>query len=309
MPMKRRGFTLIELLIATAIAGVAAALMTVTIVRQQRFYAGAGEILGVKAELRDGADILVNDLRSASVAMFGLPVMTDTAVEMMSVIGASVACTQPAGSVIELPPTTLAAGHTLTSMLAMPDTGDLAMIYGAAAPPDSAGWETHRVASLTSRSVSTTCAPATGFTNAADQFSSSPAFLLTLASNPSARVGRGALIHFLRRSRYSLYKSSDGDWYLGYRRCGITPPNPCSTIQPVSGPYRPLRGGSPAGMSFKYYDAYGNELLDQGQSARVARIDIVLRGQSRALIALGGDTRKSWRDSVIVSVAPRNSER
>jgi len=307
--MKHRGFTLVELLIATAIVGVAAAFMTVTVVRQQRFYSGAGEVLGVRAELRDGADILVNDLRSASIAMFGLPLMTDTAAEMISIIGSSVACAVPAGAAIELPPTTLAAGHTLTSLLAQPDTGDFALIYGAGESPDSGKWETHRIASFTSRSVTTTCSPATGFTDAADALSSNSAFLLTLASNPSDRVRKGAPIHFLRRARYSLYKSSDGEWYLGYRRCSIASPNPCSAVQPVSGPYRKLQTGSEPGMSFRYYDPFGAELIDASQSSRVARIEIVLRGQSRTRVAFSGDKKHSWRDSVIVSVAPRNTER
>ena len=307
--MKRSGFTLVEMLIATAIAGVAAALMTVTVVRQQRFYSGADEVLGVRAELRDGADILVNDLRSAAVGMFGLPVMTDTAVEMISIIGSSVSCALPVGQAIELPPRSLASGNTLTSLLTQPDTGDIALIYGAGQKPDSGEWETHRIASFTARSVTTTCAPATGFTQATDALSNSPAFLLTLATNPSNRIRQGAPIHFLRRARYSLYRSSDGDWYLGYRRCGVSPPNACSAIQPVSGPYRRPRSGIDPGMSFRYYDAFGAELRDASESYRVARLEIVIRGESRGLVAFSGDRKQSWRDSVIVSVAPRNAAR
>ena len=307
--MRRSGFSLVEVLIATAVAGAAAALMTVTLVRQQRFYSGANEVLGVRAELRDGADILVNDLRSASTAVFGLPVMTDTAVEMISVIGSSVACNAPGGMTIGLPPTTLAAGHTLTTMLAQPDTGDIAIIYGVAHGIDSADWEVHRIAAFAARSVAAACPASTGFTTAGDAVSSSPAFLITLASAPSSKVGRGALIHFLRRSRYSFYRSSDGDWYLGYRRCSVSPPNPCSAIQPVSGPYRRYDGGAAPGISFRYYDTYGAVLADPAQSSRVARVEILLRGESRGQIALSGDSRKTWRDSVVVSVALRNSAR
>ena len=265
-------------------------------------------MLSVRAELRDGADILFNDLRSAAIAMFGLPVMTDTAVEMISIIGSSVSCTAPAGAAIELPPVILAAGHTLTSLLTQPDTGDIALVYGAGQVPDSA-WETHRIASFSPRSVTTTCPPSTGYTDGTDALSNSSAFLLTLASNPSNRVRRGAPVHFLRRARYSLYKSSDGEWYLGYRRCGVSPPNACGPIQPVSGPYRRLRSGSDPGMSFKYYDSSGTQLLDASQSFRVARLEIVIRGESQRLVAFSGDKKQSWRDSVIVTVAPRNAER
>jgi len=62
-------------------------------------------------------------------------------------------------------------------------------------------------------------------------------------------------------------------------------------------------------MSFRYYDAFGGVLLDASQSSRVARIEIVLRGESRTHAAFSGDKKQSWRDSVIVSVAPRNTER
>ncbi|HEX6573964.1 MAG TPA: prepilin-type N-terminal cleavage/methylation domain-containing protein [Gemmatimonadaceae bacterium] len=303
----RRGFSLVEMLIAISIAGVATALMTVTVLHQQRFYARAGETLSTKTELRDGADILVSDLRSASTAMFGLPVMTDTAVEMLSVIATSVACETPAGSTIQLPPVRLAAGHTLTSLVAQPDTGDVALIYGNALGADSAEWEINRVASFAPRSVTATCSPSTGFTTTDDLVSGSSGYLVTLAFTPSSRIGKGAPVHFLRRARYSIYKSSDGDWYLGYRRCSIASPGTCSAIQPVSGPYRPVGSTTPHGLSFRYFDSYGAQLYDASQSTRVARVEIVLRGAPRSLTSSFGDSRQIRNDSVIISVALRNS--
>jgi prepilin-type N-terminal cleavage/methylation domain-containing protein len=310
MRLTKHGFTVVELLVATAIAGVAAALMTATIVRQQRFYSAAGEVLDVRSQMRDAADILASDIRAASVAMFGLPVMTDTAVEMLTAVATSVACVAPTGAAIGLPPSRLVTGNTLTSILAQPDTGDLALIYAIpSGSPDSATWEASRVASFTSSSLSVACPPSTGFTSSGDSFSGATGYQLTLAAAPSAGVRRGAPIHFLRRARYSLYRSSDGEWYLGYRRCAVASPFVCASIQPVSGPYRPYRASAAAGISFRYFDANGGELTSSLESVNVARIDIVLRGESSHAIALTGDTRRAWRDSVVVSVSPRNRKR
>jgi len=295
----RPGFTVAELLVATAVAGITTALMTMTIVRQQRFFSSASEVLGVRSQLRDAADVLASDLRSASVGELGLPVMTDTAVEMYSVIASSIACTISSQVVIGLPPTTLAQGNTLTSILAQPDTGDIAAIYSS----DSARWDYHRVASFGSRTLSTACPSSSGFTVISDI---APGYELTLAAAPAVPVSKGAIVHFLRRARYSFYRSSDNEWYLGYRRCGVSPPYSCSSIQPVSGPYRPYRSDGSGGISFRYRDANGADVASAALSRSVARVDFVLRGESQSAISLTGDSRRIWRDSVIVSVSPRN---
>ena len=297
--LKRRAFTLAELLVATAIAGIATALMTAAVVRHQRFYSAAGEILSTRSQLRDAADILASDIRSASVSMFGLPVMTDTAVEMLTVIATSVACSAPVGSTVGLPPSRLISGHTLTSMLAQPDTGDLALIYGASpSAPDSGAWESFRIASFSSRSLATSCPSSSGFTTPGDEFSGATGFQVSLTSTPSAAIRKGAPVYFLRRARYSYYRSSDGEWYLGYRRCNVASPFTCAAIQPVSGPY--------LGMTFRYYDLSGAQVNAPAESFRVARVEFVLRGKSTNAIALTGDARKIWRDSVVVTVSPRN---
>ena len=309
MRLRRSAFTLVELVVALAIAGIATGLMTATLTRQQRFFSSAEEVLAVRAHLRDGADILASDIRSAAVAQFGLPVMTDTAVEMITVIGSSVACQSPSGETVGLPPSELVSGNTLTSMLVMPDTGDLAGIYTMPGGiPDSARWETFRIAGFAARAIASSCPSSTGFVTPADEFAGATGFLLTLASTPPAQVRAGSIVHFLRRARYSLYRSSDGDWYLGYRRCGIAAPHACGSIQPVSGPYRPYRTGGPSGMSFRYYDRAASE-ISGASSVNVARVDIVLRGETRSPISLTGDSRRVWRDSVIVSVSPRNRTR
>ncbi len=301
--MRRSAFTLVELIVATAVAGVAAVAMTTILTRQQRFYASAGEILDARGQIRDGADVLVSDIRSAAVARFGLPVMTDSAIEMFTVIATSVACSAPVGTTIGLPPQVLARGHTLTSMLFEPDSGDLAVLY-AASTPDSSRWETARIAAFSSRSLSSSCPASSGFASSGDASAGSTGYVVTLAQPPTAVVRAGAPIVFVRRVRYSLYRSSDNEWYLGYRRCGVSS-GICAAIQPVSGPYRPYASSSGvSGLSIRYYDAAGGELLSS--SSAVARVDIVVRGQTARAASLTGDSRTMYRDSLVVTVSPRN---
>jgi hypothetical protein len=301
--MRRAGSTFVEMLVGVAIAGLAAAAMTMTLTRQQRFYSSTSAILDARAQVRDGADVLVSDIRSAAAARFGLPVTTDSAIEMFTVIATSVACTGPVGATIGLPPLVLARGNTLTSMLYQPDTGDLALLHAASTIPDSSRWETLRVASFASRALASSCPPATGFTSSADASAGVNGYSLTLAQAPSVGIRKGAPIAFVRRVRYSLYRSSDGEWYLGYRRCGASS-GVCAAIQPVSGPYRPYSSSSSSGLSFRYYNEAGAEQVYP--STAIARVEIVLRGKTSRGASLNGDSRTAYRDSLVVSVSPRN---
>lgn len=307
----RRAFTLPELLVSVAIAGIVATAITTTLVRQQRFYSAAADVLDVRTQLRDAADVLASDIRGAAVASYGVPLMADSAIELFASIGTSIACSAPSGTVIALAPSVLANGNTLTSLLVTPDTGDLAAVYSIPSGNiDSARWETRRVTSFTSRSLSSTCPASTGFTTVADAAAGATGYQLTLSSSPGTSIRKGAPIRFLRRARYSIYKSSDGKWYLGYRRCSVEGPPSCSAIQPLSGPYRSYGSrGTESGLSFRYYDVKGAELSPGSSGVSVARVDIVIRGESSKRVRLAGDAQRTFRDSTIVTVSPRNRVR
>jgi prepilin-type N-terminal cleavage/methylation domain-containing protein len=303
MHVRARGFTLVELILALVVGSAAVSLMVGTLARQQKFFGAASEILDARAQLRDAADILTSDLRGAAVSLLGLPVMTDSAVEMYASVASSVACAVQSPTVLALPPMSLSSATTFTSMVAMPDTGDLALVFvHPVARPDSGKWEALRVAAFAARSLASSCPASTGFTLPAD--AGATGYAVTLASAPSVPVRPGTPVHFVRRGRYSLYKSSDAKWYLGYRRCAASAAPGCATIQPVSGPYDAW-SQSKAGVAFRYFDADGAALAPSS-SMSVARIDIVVRGKSASSARLPGDTRAAYADSVIVSVSPRN---
>lgn len=308
----RAGFTLIELIVAGTLAAIVGATLMFTLRRQERFYGSATEVMRLRSQLRDAADVLVADIRGAAVSRYGLALMTDTALELYTTLGSSVVCATPAGRTLFLPPGTLASGAVLTSLLASPDTGDLALLYSIpGGDPDSAQWIESRISAFGTRSLASSCPSSTGFTSALDAAAGKTGYAVTLLANPPREVRKGAPVRFIRRARYSLYRSSDGNWYLGYRRCNSVGPSICSTIQPVSGPYLPhaRTGASSAGISFRYFDSGAAELFDVSQSTSVARIDVVLRGETARAVSLVGDARQRYRDSAIVSVSPRNRVR
>jgi prepilin-type N-terminal cleavage/methylation domain-containing protein len=308
---RRPGFTLIEVVVATAIAGIVGATLMMTLRRQERFYSSASLMLEVRDQLRDGADVLTSDIRGAAVERYGFPLMTDSAVELFSTIGSSVVCETPSGATLFLPPSTLSSGATLTSLLASPDTGDLALIYAMVGGiPDSAQWVEARIAAFATRALATSCPPTTGFTSSSDLAAGQQGYALTLSSIPAMPVRKGAPVRFVRRGRYSLY-ASGGKWYLGYRRCDALGSSSCGTIQPISGPYLPYvaTGSAEPGLAFRYFDANGDEIGDASLSPLTTRIDIVLRGSTALVVALAGDARVPYRDSTVVSVSPRNRAR
>ncbi len=300
-----------ELLVSLVVGGIVVTAITTTLVRQQRFYGAASEILDVRAQLRDAGDVLASDIRGAAVASYGLPFIADSAIEMFTTIGTAVLCSAPSGAVLALAPSVLANGNTLTSLLATPDTADLAAVYSIpAGNTDSARWETRKIVAFASRSLATTCPSSTGFTTVADAAAGVTGYQVTLSSPPGPSVNKGAPIRFLRRARYSIYRSSDGKWYLGYRRCSASGMSACSAIQPVSGPYRAFGPrGSESGLSFRYYDSNGAEIAAGSSVIDVARVDIVVRGAASRRIGLTGDTQQAFADSAVVTVSPRNRAR
>ena len=145
-----------------------------------------------------------------------------------------------------------------------------------------------------------------GFAAAADVDATGTAFAVVLSTSLSDHVHRGAPVRFIRRGRYSLYRSSDGSWYLGYRRCNAMGPSVCGAIQPLSGPYRAYSSNPRStGLLFEFFDGSGAHLPPGSSSLPLARVDITARSESRQRIAIEG---RSWMpaDSATVSIAVRN---
>lgn len=299
----RPGFTLIELAVVLAILGVVGSAIGFTLLRQQRFYRGAEELLYAREGVRDAVEILSTDIRGMATADTAR-LLADSAVELFASIGSSVVC-HIAASEIGVPGTVSSRGNTLTSFLTQPDTGDLVLFLRDSVEAGSL-WERHRIASFSSRSVDAACPSSTGFTQPGD--AGTPAFLMTLSTPLSSHVGRGAPVRFIRRGRYSLYRSADGDWYLGYRRCNALGPSACGAIQPLSGPYRAYSSNASAtGLLFEFFDGFGARFGSGTSPLTLGRVGITARAESRQRLRVEG---RAWTpaDSATVIVAVRNRQ-
>jgi prepilin-type N-terminal cleavage/methylation domain-containing protein len=296
------GFTLIELAVVLSIVGIIGSAIGITMIRQQRFYRSASELLYARASVRDAMELLAADIRGMAVADT-VRLLADSAVEMFVSIGSSVVCQRRDDFEIGLP-TESPGGNTMTSLLTTPDSGDLALFYRDSAENGSR-WERHRISRLTSSSPGASCPEGTAF-HASGNGAGGKGLVVTLSDPLSGDVTVGAPVRFTRRGRYSLYRSANGDWYLGYRRCNAIGESVCGAIQPLSGPYRGYSSDPQStGLRFEYFDAAGSPLEASGSPLVLARVAVTARTESRHRLVIEGRARTA-ADSGTLSITVRN---
>lgn len=300
---ERRAFTLLELAVVLTVLGAIGGAIAGLLLRQQRFYRGASELLYARQGVRDALEVLATDIRGIATADT-VRLLADSAIEMFSSLGTSVVCGGVMDSQAGLPAASR-SGKTLTALVAEPDSGDLALFYHATIV-DGSHWERHRIAAFSSRSLASTCPAPSPFARNEELAAGARGFQLTLEAPLTRDVGLGAPVRFVRRGRYSLYRASDGEWYLGYRRCNALGPSSCGAIQPLSGPYRSYSSNRDAtGLLFEYFDANGSRLEPGASPLDLARIDITARAESRHRLTVEGHGVRP-ADSATVSIAIRN---
>jgi prepilin-type N-terminal cleavage/methylation domain-containing protein len=304
---QRRGLTLPEMMVVLVLLGlVIGGLMTV-LVRQQRFYTGTSEIIQTKGSARQAIDILSSELRGISTSTRGgapnnvdIYAMTDRSLTFRSQFGGSVVCTMDVTrTVITLPPQTMGAQNALTSFLSDAQAGDSVFVFDQGANPgtNDDGWQ--RVALAGDPGAGLCPVAPIGFTASAAEAASGMGLVLTEALRPTVAIG--APMRFFRPASYSLYQDGAGEWWLGYFSC---PANACSTLQPVSGPYRPYAAaGGASGLAFAYFDSTG---AATGDPRQVARIDVIARSQSQFNLDVANTRNSKYQDSLGVSIAVRN---
>jgi hypothetical protein len=301
----RRGISLAELLVVMAIAGVIGGAVTVTLNRQQRFYRGAAELHYVRENVRDAMEVLSTDIRGMSVADT-VRLGADSAIDFFANIGSSVVC-QINGTDVGLP-AVHASASSLSALLVEPDSGDIALFY-ARSERGGEEWQRRRIAGFGARALASSCPVASGMSQQSELDAGARGFVVTVASPLASDVRVGSPVRFVRRGRYSLYRASDGQWYLGYRRCNAEGAAACGAIQPVSGPYRPYSSDPPAsGLLFEYFDANGQGLDPAASPLALARVDITARSESAHRLTLGVRSDRIM-DSAKVSLAIRNGPR
>ncbi len=296
-----RGFTLVEVMVALVLVGIVGISVTAALVRQQRFYSGATEVVAVHAQMRDAASILPMELRNISSSAGDISALSDSAIEFRFTYGSAIVC-EVAGATVTLPPATLSNGNVLASFLGDPDLGDTVFVYDSTAPA-ATPWAAHAIISAPMAGTES-CRSPNPFVAAADdgaprlRFGVSPA--LGSGSPP------GSPVRFTRRVRYRLYQAStDRQWYLGhdeYRAGGW------SGVQPVSGPYRPYAPGAPttSGLYLRYFTSGGDAVTGIAAARSIARVEVIVNGRSSRMVSDGGPARAVFHDSLHTAVAIRN---
>lgn len=313
--------TLVEVLVALVLLGVIGGVVMRVVLRQQQFYQGANQIMSTRSQLRQATSVLPIDLRNLSSVGDDILAVTDSSIDLRVNVGTGIVCQVIDGSHVALPPRELDSKQTLTSWVGgkVPDDDGSVVVHiyndSSITGNEDDYWQRFRLRDVDS---STAVCPGPAFTTVLDLGKYRPILELSSTDPPDPVTGGpisqyirvGSAVRLTKLVRYMLYKKPDGKSYLGYsefdRALGKF-----KQLDPVSGPYDPRAGGE-SGVSFRYYDVDGNEILpdaDDDERARIARIDLIVRGRTSSEVKVDGmqnGARQQYRDSLAVSVMLRN---
>lgn len=296
---RRSGFTLVELLVVLLLLSIVGGALMSLLSKQQRFYRGTYDLIELRSQLRQAEAVMSSDLRALSRPGGDLRTITDSSMDFRYNTGSSISCTTPvpAGTII-IPPTAAANGNTLSNWLDVPVAGDTAYVFDEGALTTTSGddqWVAYEIRSIT---------PGTGTCDAAYN-TPSLGYTVVMTTSISPTILEGAPIRFARRAHYSLYRSTnDNNWYLGYA-CSVCN-NGNAAVSPIAGPFMPYTDPAAtdiSGIRITYFDSTGAATTDKDQ---VARISVVLRGQTRSALNVSGLKRGVYMDSIRVNIALRN---
>jgi hypothetical protein len=276
----RPGWTLHEMLISlvvmSGVVGLAAQLAT----GQLRFFRSSAELATLRKDASQASDIAASLLRGLAPGAGDIEVALDSAIEVAAPTGSAVVCSSADG-VFTIPASSGPTGNTLAAFSELPEPGD--RVFALSVDSIGEAWSAHVVAA--SAGINGMCAVAPSFAAAR-----------TIRIQDNAVLAPGSALRFARPFRLSLYRSSDGRWYLGARDWNAESQR-FNTIQPVAGPLRPYDADATrSGLTFVYHDARGAELMPPVDRYRIAVITVVARA--------------SWQsvdDSSAVTVALRNA--
>ncbi len=284
----RSGATLAELLVALpiiALLGALAASVVITSFRQSGRNDGA---LTSSRELRHAAFILSAELRPLRPA--DVVAITDTSLEFESFVGSGTVCSATgAANAIEILSEDVsrsAANPARTAWAAVPQAGDRATIWLANPVPSMAPlpW----TSTLRAVGSSAACNSSLLRTTTARNVQ------LQLVDAMPGQIQAGSPVSISRRTRYSIYRSSNRDWYLGRRSRSFAL---WDVIQPVAGP---LASSSLGGLQFELLDSLDRALASPDSSAM--RIHIMLRAPRKNSVP-------AVVDSLGVNIALRGVDR
>jgi prepilin-type N-terminal cleavage/methylation domain-containing protein len=297
----RPGFTLAEMLVVMVLLTIVGGSLMGVLSKQQRFYRGVSDLGDLRSQLRQAEAVMSSDIRGMSSVKNDILAMSDSSIDFRYTIGSSIVCTK-SPSIVTLPPTTLTNGNTLTSWVQQPAVGDSVWIFDEGNNTTASSDDTWQGFRITNFVPTPGACPPPTYTALADAINNS--YTMTLDHTMSNTILVGAAMRFVRRAHYSLYRTTnDSLWYLGYTcsACGSG-----ATIQPIAGPFNPFTAVTTpdlSGLRFTYFDSTGAVTSDP---LSVARINVVIRGQTRGYLNVPGLKRGYYTDSVRTDIAVRN---
>jgi prepilin-type N-terminal cleavage/methylation domain-containing protein len=284
----RRGFTLAELLVVLALGCIVLGVASAVGLRLQREIAAESTAVAVEEQLAGAAEVLPIDLRGLSPVAGDIAAGSDSALEVRATIGNAIACAGTAGT-ITLAFHRGAGGRAVVPRAAVGDT--LWVLQDADAD------ESWRPAPLTA------LRRAVGDCAALDR----SADLVIDRSHPWAAdirdtgtVQAGSVVRLTRPQRFSFYRASDGQWYLGLRSWN-SDVRAFNGVQPIGGPYR--SPALPHGVRLSYFDSAGAIIPTPFVgSRRIARVEALLSADD------AGHAAASAIESLTVVTALRNRD-
>lgn len=300
---QRRGFTLTELMITVVLFGLVMAVLMNVIVRQQRFYRGANDIIDTRTQIRQAASVLPLDLRAVSSIGADIKAISDSSITVLATIGTAIIC-GTGGTEFQVPPQGISR-HTLTSWHTLPVRGDSVFVYdeGGLRGSEDDSWQRLRVDTIVTATNGCAAFLAPGGSENGMQ-----RYVVRLGSSLSPTVIAGAVVRFARPVRYRFYRAGDGNWYLGYEQY-VT--GAWGGVQPLAGPYRPYDNtGTTSGLRFRYFDEAGTAIAgtDSASRASIARIDLQIRGVGTDPRNIAQARTGQFRDSLLLRIAIRNRD-
>jgi hypothetical protein len=287
-----RAFTLVEMVVSLALTGAVLSLVAGIALRQQRLIDDLSQRRAVASRLQEASVLLPIHLRSASPRDFR--VVMDTALELRATIATAVVCDTAPSQLVLAP--AVQGDSDYASYLSPIEVGDSAWVL---VPSDSAAeWRGTRISAVGSREPGA-CNALGPTLSDAGRGVPRPTVSIT-ASFPSSI---GLPVRVTRPVRYSLYRASDGDWYVGEREWNDMLGR-FNAIQPVVGPFRKPDSG---GLVFRYDDTTGSPLPAPVDPREIALVRVELRAETRAApraFAVAGATGPHV-DSTLLMIALR----
>ena len=264
--MKRAGHTVIELLVAVGIGALVIGLGATIGFRHQRFHRDVLVAVERSEQLDQVVALAPITLRAIAPGEGDIApgAARDTSLEFRGTIASAVVC-DSASSVVLLAPADFAP--RMTSYQSRPEPGDTAWFLDASGAGEQ--WVARSITSV----FDSTAACMIGATL---PFGMTPRRSVAIRLTAPAPVG-ASIARMTRPTRYSLYRASDGAWYLGAKDWNASLAR-FSTIQPVAGP---LASASASGLRFNYLDSLGALLpATPGDPAKIAAIEAGFRVDS-----------------------------